>query len=69
MGAGAAAEGQMTAKRWLFTVDGQPRYYQEGEYIYSKDGKPEFWISDGWWYATNGGQPEKTLDTLERASS
>jgi hypothetical protein len=48
----------MTETRWLYALDGQARYYQDGVYIYSLDGKPEFWISDGWWYAIIGGQPD-----------
>ncbi len=43
------------ATRWLYTVAGQPAYYQEGEYIYSKSGTCEFAVSNGWWYPIKGG--------------
>jgi len=45
----------MNKRRWIFALDG-PRYYQEGEYIYSKDGKVKFSVADGWWYPIKGGE-------------
>jgi len=39
----AGAEGEMNKRRWIFASDGA-RYYQEGDYIYSKDEKTEFLV-------------------------
>jgi len=44
----------MNKRRWIFALDGA-RYYQEGDYVYSRDGRAEFSIVDGWWYPINGG--------------
>src|ERR1019366_5197391 len=52
-------EGQMTiTTRWLYSVDGQAKYYQDGDYIYSKNGQCEFSVSNGRWYAIKGGAAE-----------
>src|ERR1019366_477553 len=44
--------------RWLYSVDGQAKYYQDGDYIYSKNGQREFSVSNGRWYAIKGGAAE-----------
>jgi hypothetical protein len=55
----AEDEGQMTiTTRWLYSVDGQAKYYQDGDYIYSKNGQCEFSVSNGRWYAIKGGAAE-----------
>jgi beta-lactamase class A len=55
----AEGEGQMTiTTRWLYSVDGQAKYYQDGDYIYSKNGQCEFSVSNGRWYAIKGGAAE-----------
>jgi hypothetical protein len=55
----AEGEGQMTVTtRWLYSVDGQAKYYQDGDYIYSKNGQCEFSVSNGRWYAIKGGAAE-----------
>jgi hypothetical protein len=41
--------------RWIYGVGGQPAYYQNGDYIYSKNGKCEFSVSDRWWFPIKGG--------------
>jgi hypothetical protein len=37
----------MTA-RWLYSPKGEAPYYQDGDFIYSKDGRTVFSVSDGW---------------------
>ena len=44
--------------RWFYSVDGQAKYYQDGDYIYSKNGQCEFSVSNGSWYAIKGGAAE-----------
>jgi hypothetical protein len=44
--------------RWLFSVDGDAPYYQQGDFIYSKDGLAVFSVSNGWWFSTKTGQAE-----------
>jgi hypothetical protein len=44
----------MNKRRWIFALDGA-RYYQEGDYIYSRGGRAEFSVADGRWYPINGG--------------
>ena len=44
--------------RWLYSVDGRAKYYQDGDYIYSKNGQCEFSVSNGSWYAIKGGTAE-----------
>ena len=51
----AEGEEKMNKRRWIFALDGA-RCYQEGEYIYSKDGKAKFSVADGWWYPIKGGE-------------
>ena len=41
-----------------WTPDGQAKYYQDGDYIYSKNGQREFSVSNGSWYAIKGGTAE-----------
>lgn len=45
----------MNKTRWLYNTSGGPAYYQDGDYVYSTDGKTAFWVSNGWWYAVKGG--------------
>jgi hypothetical protein len=33
--------------RWIYTKSGETAFYQEGDYIYSKDGKTKFSVADG----------------------
>lgn len=47
----------MSSPRWIFSVNGQPAYYQDGEYVYSKNGTCEFSVSGGWWHPIRGGAP------------
>ncbi len=43
---------------WFYSVDGKPKYYQDGKYIYSaQDNSCALYESNGWWYQMNGGQP------------
>ena len=44
--------------RWLYTSEGGSPYYQDGDYIYSKEGNCRFSVSDGWWHDIKTGQPE-----------
>lgn len=45
----------MTA-RWLYTSEGEAPYYQDGEYIYSKEGNCRYSVSAGWWHDIKTGQ-------------
>ena len=49
------AKGTMTA-RWIYTSKGEAPYYQEGDYIYSKEGACRFSVSAGWWRDINTGE-------------
>jgi hypothetical protein len=33
----------------LYTSDGKAPYYQDGDYIYSKEGECRFSVAAGWW--------------------
>jgi hypothetical protein len=44
----------MNKRRSIFTLDGA-RYYEEGDYIYSRDGEAEFLVANGWWYPIDSG--------------
>ena len=44
----------MNKRRWIFALDGA-RYYQEGDYVYSRDGEAEFLVANGWWYPIDSG--------------
>lgn len=46
----------MAKTRWIYSTEGSPAYYQDGDYIYSKDGRCEFSVSDGWWFAIKDGK-------------
>ena len=43
------------AKKWLYSTDNKPIYYQDGDYIFSKHGHPEFSVANGWWHPVSGG--------------
>jgi hypothetical protein len=44
----------MNKRRSILILDGA-RYYEEGDYIYSRDGEAEFFVTNGWWYPIHGG--------------
>jgi hypothetical protein len=56
-GSGAEGEGEMTA-RWLYSPMGDALHYQDGDFIYTKDGRIVFSVSDGWWFSIRSGQAE-----------
>ena len=43
--------------RWLNTSGGEAPCYQDGDYIYSKEGKCKFSVSAGWWHDIKTGKP------------
>ena len=45
----------MTAP-WLYTSEGQSPYYQDGNYIYSKEGSCKFSVFAGWWHDIETGK-------------
>ena len=49
------AKGTMTA-RWIYNSKGEAPYYQQGDYIYSKEGECRFFVSAGWWRDINTGE-------------
>jgi hypothetical protein len=36
-------------RRWLYTSEGEARYYQDGDYIYSEEDNCRYYVSKGWW--------------------
>jgi hypothetical protein len=44
--------------RWVYTSEGEAPYYQDGDYIYSKEGNCRFLVSDGWGHEIRNGKPE-----------
>jgi hypothetical protein len=44
--------------RWLFSPKGEAPCYQDGDFIYSKDGQTLFSVSNGWWFSIKTGKTE-----------
>jgi hypothetical protein len=48
--------GQMTTK-WLYTQNGEPAFYQQGEYLYAaSDGDCRFVQKEAWFFEMDSGQ-------------
>ena len=45
------------ATRWLYEPSGNPAYYVDGDAVYTANGKPEFFISNGWVCRYQDGAP------------
>ena len=45
------------APRWLYEPSGNPAYYVDGDAVYTANGKPEFFISNGWLCRYQSGAP------------
>ncbi len=55
---GRSTDMTSTPTKWIYTVSGEAKYYQNDDYIYSKGGTCEFSVNDGWWQPTKGGVSE-----------